>query len=171
MTVVLVEGLSDGVAIEAAAERCGLDLRRLGVDVVPMGGATNVGHFVERHRRNGGDARLTALCDAGEASLFARALDRFFVCDQDLEDELIRALGLERVEAIIEGEGDLGSLRTLQQMPFHRGRSRAEQLHRFMGVRSGRKRRYAQVLAAALDEDTLPPPICDLLTFVARRPE
>jgi hypothetical protein len=31
----------------------------------------------------------------------------FFVCDEDLEDELIRALGPDAVEGIIESQGEL----------------------------------------------------------------
>jgi hypothetical protein len=34
----------------------------------------------------------------------------FFVCTLDLEDELIRALGIEAVERIIEAEGERWSL-------------------------------------------------------------
>jgi len=41
--VVLVEGMSDQAAVQTLAERSGRDLRRDGVFVVPMGGATNIG--------------------------------------------------------------------------------------------------------------------------------
>lgn len=46
-TVVLVEGFSDRCALEALAARGGRDLRHEGVSIVPMGGATNIGHFLE----------------------------------------------------------------------------------------------------------------------------
>ena len=39
------------------------------------------------------------------------------VCVVDLEDELIRALGVAGVEAVIAREGQLGSLRTLRRGP------------------------------------------------------
>ena len=45
--VVLVEGMSDQAAVETLAERSRRDLRGEGVFVVPMGGATNIGHFVD----------------------------------------------------------------------------------------------------------------------------
>jgi hypothetical protein len=41
----------------------------------------------------------------------------FFVCVDDLEDDLIRAVGAERVERIVEAEGQLGPFRTLQKQP------------------------------------------------------
>jgi hypothetical protein len=85
------------------------------------------------------------------------------VCDRDLEDELIRALGGAAVEAIIDQAGDLASLRRLQQMPAHRDRPHDHQLHRFMGVRSARKYRYARPLAEALPTDDIPRPLRDLL--------
>ena len=46
-TVVLVEGSSDQVALEALAERRGRELAAEGVAVVPMGGARNIRHFLE----------------------------------------------------------------------------------------------------------------------------
>ena len=173
-TAVLVEGLSDCFAVEAAAARLGVDLADAGAAVVPMGGATNIGHYLELFGPRGRDVRLTGLCDQGEESLFRRNLERagitphpgFFVCVRDLEDELIRALGPERVEAVIEREGDLASLRRLQQMPFHRNRSPLDHLHRFLGVRSGRKYRYAPLLVSELEASEVPRPLVDLLDAV-----
>lgn len=178
--VVLVEGLSDCFAVEAAARQSGRNLERERVAVVPMGGATNLGRFLEHFGPPGLHVRVAGLCDVAEAAFFNRALARagmteradsmapggFFVCVRDLEDELIRALGPRRVEAIIMQEGELTSLRTLQQMPFHRGGTIADQLHRFMGVRSGRKYRYAPLLVEALDSAELPRPLHDLLAYV-----
>lgn len=182
-TVVLVEGLSDSYALRAAAARSGRSLDEEGVAVVAMGGATNLGRFLARFGPSGENVRVAGLCDLGEAPYFGRALERaglttgadraamascgFFVCERDLEDELIRALGPGRVEAIIEQEGELESLRRLQQMPFHRDRPIADQLRRFMGSRAGRKHRYAPLLVDALDDLEMPRPLRDLLAFVA----
>jgi len=90
----------------------------------------------------------------------------FFVCVRDLEDELIRALGVAAVEAVIDRAGDLPSLRRLQQTPFHRDRSLEQQLHRFMGARSGRKYLYARALVQSLALDTTPRPLGALLDHV-----
>ena len=179
--VVLVEGISDWFAVDAAAALGGRDLGSEGVVVVPMGGATNLGHFVAHFGPAGVDTRLAGLCDLGEEELFGRTLERagvtegadraamaaagFFVCERDLEDELIRGLGAAGVEEVIEREGELESLRRLQQMPFHRGRNVEDHLHRFMGARSGRKYRYAPLLVRALGAD-LPAPLRDVLAGV-----
>src|ERR671926_89488 len=62
--VVLVEGISDRVALEALAERRGRDLAAEGVSIVPMGGAQAIGRFLEHF--SGLDVALAGLCDAGE---------------------------------------------------------------------------------------------------------
>lgn len=181
-TVVLVEGASDQRAVEALAARSGRDLAAEGVAVVPMGGATNIGHFLARFGPAGADLRLAGLCDAREERGFRRALERaglgvgltrtdlerlgFFVCEADLEDELIRALGAAAVEQVIAEQGELAALRTLENQPAHRARTRAEQLHRFLGTRSGRKITYARLLVAALDPSRIPPPLERLLAAV-----
>ena len=172
--VVLVEGLSDHFAVATVASKLGRDLHEDGIAIVPMGGATNIGRFLAVFGPRGRNLRIAGLCDAAEAGYFARALERagidgrvgsarVFVCDRDLEDELIRALGGSAVEAIIERAGELSKLRSLQQMPAHRDRPRDEHLHRFMGVRSARKYRYAQLLAEALPVDDIPRPLRTLV--------
>ena len=74
--VVLVEGLSDRAAVEALATGRGRDLRAEGVSTVPMGGATNLGHFLDLLGPRGRDVRLAGLCDAAEAPGFRRSLQR-----------------------------------------------------------------------------------------------
>jgi hypothetical protein len=90
----------------------------------------------------------------------------FFVCDADLEDELIRALGGAAVERVIEEQGELASLRILQSEPAHRARSQVQQLHRFLGTRSGRKIQYARLLVEALTRTDVPPPLEGLLAAI-----
>ena len=182
--VVLVEGVSDQVALEALAERRGRDLAAEGVAVVPLGGATNIGSFLERFGPAGLDVTLAGLCDAGEEAHFRRGLrlagfgsnlDRaemealgFYVCDVDLEDELIRALGATRVEDVVAAQGELGSFRILQKQPAQQGRSTEAQLRRFMGSRGGRKIRYARLLVDALDLGRVPRPLEGVLARVGR---
>jgi hypothetical protein len=169
-TVVLVEGDSDRVAVETLARRFGRDLTADGVRVVATGGATNVGGFL-RGIEHG--VAVAALCDAREEGLVRRAFERagvdpsaVHVCDADLEDELIRALGTSGVERVVALAGDLASLRTFQAQPAQRGRTTDAQLRRFMGTRSGRKRRYARLLVEALDPGRVPRPLADLLAGV-----
>jgi hypothetical protein len=47
----------------------------------------------------------------------------FFVCDTDVEDELIRAIGTADVVQLIDTAGDLGAFQALQQQPSY-GRRR-----------------------------------------------
>jgi hypothetical protein len=153
--VVLVEGDSDRVAIETLARRLGLE----GIAVVPIGGAHAIGRYVDQFE----GAPVVGLCDAGEAPIFRRALEHVFVCDEDLEDELIRALGIERVQEVLAENGDLGSFRTLQKQAVWRDRPVRDQLRRFMGSGARRKIRYAALLVEALELDRVPAPLLDAL--------
>jgi Overcoming lysogenization defect protein-like, TOPRIM domain len=178
--VILVEGESDRGALEALAARLGRDLAAEGVEVVPMGGATNLGRYVERFGPAGADLELAGLCDAREEPGWARTLERaglgsgltrtglerlgFFVCVRDLEDELIRALGVPSVEAILAKQEDLDAFRTFQRQPPWRDRPPTEQLRRFLGTFSGRKIRSAPGLVDALDDERIPPPLLGVLS-------
>ena len=180
--VILVEGLSDQSALQTLAARYGRNLGEEAVFVVPMGGATNIGHFLDRFGPAGFGVRLAGLCDEAEEDAFRRGVERaglgqrltreglevlgFYVCVADLEDELIRSLGVAVVEQLIEAEGELGPFRTFCRQPAQRGRTRAQQLRRFMGTRSGRKIRYGQVLAGALDLRRVPRPLAGVLSRV-----
>src|SRR5215211_544443 len=129
--MVLVEGVSDQVALETIAERRGRDLAAEGVGVVPMGGARSIGRYLERYGPGGLGLELAGLCDAGEEGEVRLGLERaglrvghgragleavgFYVCVADLEDELIRCLGAATVEGIIATQGELRSFRTLQR--------------------------------------------------------
>jgi hypothetical protein len=162
---ILVEGWSDQSALEALARRRGRDLRGEGVVVVPIGGATNVDRFVRALGPSGLGLQLAGLCDAGEAAGIRRSLARagfgtdtiaLFICDADLEDELIRALGPMAVERVLDTQGDLPSFRRFQEQPAQRSRDEHAQLRRFMGTRSGRKVRYGALLVDALDLERVP---------------
>ncbi|MFH8447777.1 TOPRIM nucleotidyl transferase/hydrolase domain-containing protein [Streptomyces fungicidicus] len=169
-TVVLLEGLSDAAAVGALAAGRGRDLPAEGVCVMPMGGAMNVGHFARVLGPPGLDLRLTGLCDERERGFYARGLERagagraeFFVCAADLEDELIRALGVTRVEELVRAEGDLRPLRTFLSQPAQRDRTAQQQLRRFLGTKKGRKIHYGRVLVEALRPERVPAPLEDLL--------
>jgi hypothetical protein len=181
--VILVEGRSDQAALEALAGRHGRALDAEGIAVTAMGGATNIERFVDRFGPRGLGVRLAGLCDAAEEGYFRRALEQaglgsglsrpamealgFFVCIADLEDELIRAVGADAVERVIEEQGDLRSFRVFQKQPAQQGRSPQQQLRRFMGTRSGRKSQYARLLVGALDLDRVPRPLDQVLAHAA----
>jgi OLD-like protein len=170
--VVLVEGISDRVALETLAERRGRDLEAEGISVLPIGGAQAVGRFLTELGPQGRNLRLAGLCDEGEERDFRRGLERaglgspvtrtemerlgFYVCVADLEDELIRALGAAAVEQILDEQRELRSFRTYQKQPAHQLRRHEEQLHGFMW---NRKIRYARLLVDALDLTRVPRPL------------
>jgi hypothetical protein len=178
--VVLVEGISDQLALEALAERRGRNLAAEGVTIVPMGGAQAVGRFVDRFGPRGLDVRLAGLCDAAEERFFRRALERaglgsdltrtkmeafgFYVCVADLEEELIRALGAAAMEEVIDAHGELGSFRTLQKQPAWRGRAPEAQLHRWLGSQS--RKTSIGSLVRALAPDRVPRPLDQVLAHV-----
>jgi len=173
--VVLVEGISDQIAVETLAVRRGRDLGAEGVVVVPAGGAHAIARYLTRFGPAGAGLRLAGLCDLAEETVVRRGLAAagigsprtradmerlgFYVCVEDLEDELIRAIGAGRVEALIDSQGDLGSFRSLQRQPQWRGQLTEAQLRRFLGSGARRKLRYARLLAAAVDLDRLPHPL------------
>jgi Predicted ATP-dependent endonuclease of the OLD family len=173
--VILVEGVSDQLALEALARRRGRNLGAEGISIVPMGGATNIRRFLDVYGPQGLDARLAGLFDAGEEGDFMRALERaglgsdltradleclgFYACQADLEEELIRALGAAAVERVIEAQDELISLRSLQNQPAWRGRNVEAQLRRFFGSKGSRKGRFGALLVEALDLAQVPRPL------------
>jgi hypothetical protein len=179
--VVLVEGISDQIALETAAVARGRDLDAERVVIVPIGGAHAIARFLARWGPLGAGLRLAGLCDLREEEVFRRGLVAahvgsphtrdemeqigFYVCVDDLEDELIRAVGVPEVEALLESQGDLGSFRSLQSQPAWRGREPAAQMRRFLGAGSRRKLRYARLLIEeAVGREALPRPLDSLLT-------
>ncbi len=180
--VVLVEGNSDRVALHALAQRGGRDLAAEGIEVVAMGGITNTRAFALRYGPRGLGVPLAGLYDSPEedkvrhglatagveAALRADALPGlgFYQCSVDLEDELIRALGVAAVEGVIEAAGETRSLRLLAGMPAQREWTREAVLRRFLGSRSGRKARYAALLVDALEPARVPAPLAAVLARV-----
>jgi hypothetical protein len=170
--LVVVEGPSDQAALETLARRRGIDVAGAHIRLVQLGGAHRIGTFLDDV---GDGARLAGLCDAGEEPVFRRALERaglgrdltrarmeqlgFYVCVEDLEDELIRALGADAVEDVIRAGGDIRRFRALQQMPAWRDATTEAQLRRFLGVGAGHKIRYARLLVDALDLEGVPRPL------------
>jgi hypothetical protein len=179
--VILVEGASDRRALEALAARRERVLTADGVTVVAMGGAGNIGRFLDRFGPRGSDVALAGLYDTAEEAAVRRGLERagfgslrprraleplgFYACIEDLEDELIRALGADRVMGLVEERGELGPFRTLQKQPEWRGQPLDQQLRRFLG-NSNRKIDYAPLLVEALDLSKVPRPLDAVLAHV-----
>ncbi len=177
---VLVEGASDRAAVEALAARRGLDLSACGAVVVSIGGAGGAHRAITAAVAAG--VGVCGLYDVAEQRFVASALVRaglatsggraelaalgFHACERDLEDELVRALGVEATLGAVGALGDLDRFRTFSSQPEWRGRAVADRLHRFLGTTAGRKERYGHALALAAPAE--PPPIRALLDDVAR---
>jgi hypothetical protein len=182
LAVVLVEGISDQLALKALAARRGLNLDAAGVAIAPMGGSKNIRSFLDRFGPHGLNMRLAGLCDAAEEGDFQRALEKaglgsnltrlemerlgFYVCVADLEDELIRSLGPAAVERVIDAKGELEPFRSFQNQPAWRERPHEAQLRRFFGTHGGRKIESAALLVDALDLDRVPRPLDRVLAHV-----
>ena len=113
-TIVLVEGVTDELALTLAARRSGRDLETEGVSVVPLNGVHAISRFLRRLAAEEPRANLAGLYDEGEEEAIRAALERagygpslersgleragFFACSADLEDELVRAAGARAQE-------------------------------------------------------------------------
>jgi len=173
-TIVLVEGDSDVAAVETLAARFHRS-RSDGLQVLSAQGVTNYRRLLTRVRVDHPHRRVVGLYDEPEEHVVRRALEfslvgrprnrgeieqlGFFACVADLEDEFIRALGVDHVEHLVDTQGELPAFRILQQQPGQRGRPVAQQLRRFMGTKSMRKIRYGHLLAAAIDLHECPEPL------------
>jgi hypothetical protein len=170
--LVLVEGISDQTALETAAACRGRDLSAERVVIVPIGGAHAIDRFLTRLAPG---VRVAGLCDLLEEDLFRRgfaarpdlSLLGSFVCVNDLEEELIRAVGTAEVEALFAAQGDLRSFRTFRKQLAWRNREPEAQTYRFIRSSSQRNLRYARLLVeAAARRDALPRPLDMLLNAV-----
>jgi hypothetical protein len=177
--VIIVEGVSDRDALAALAVRQERDLVGDGVHILPIGGSKNIGRALSVLD---GDREIAGLCDEGEEGDYRRGLERagfgavasraalearrFFVCEPDLEGELIRALRLADVEDVLAERGELDAFRTFQRQPAWRARPADEQVRRFLGTHSGRKIGAAPALVRALDLDRVPRPLDAVLASV-----
>ena len=152
------------------------------MQLVDLGGVTNVRRGLRRAPADRPDAVVLGPCDADELRFVERALAEIgfavrdasdlpayglFVCPADPEDELVRALGPTRTIEVIDRLGLGPMLAAQQQQPAWHDRPVAEQLHRFCGVASGRKELLAGALAHALRPDEVPESLAHLLDRIA----
>lgn len=184
-TVVLVEGRSDSLALRALARRRGQPLDAPGLSLVDLDGITNLRRMLMvlrgAHEADAG-VRVLGLYDGAEAAYVGRVLhdaglldgdDRdpaevgFFGCERDLEEEVIRAAGVELVLDSLAARGELGRFRVFQGQPAQRPRSIEEQLHRFACTAAGRKARFAADVIDLVPLERAPVPPLRLLDAIA----
>jgi hypothetical protein len=181
-TIVLVEGITDELALTLAARRLGRDLETEGVSVVPINGAHAIGRFLRQLAADEPDARLAGLYDEGEEDVIRGAMERagyapnldrsqlervgFFACVADLEDELIRAAGETNLSRLIELEGDAQPWHSFRHQHAWHGRPVDQQFRRFIRSVSERNSRYVRAIVETLEISRLPRPLRLLLDYV-----
>ena len=181
-TIVLVEGVTDELALTVAARRSGRDLKAEGVSVVPINGAHAIGRFLRRVAAEEPGANLAGLYDEKEEEVVRAALERagygpnldrgrlekvgFFACIADLEDELIRAASESILLRLIELEGDAQPWHTFRNQRAWNGRPVDQQFRRFIRSVSERNSRYIRAIVETIDPSRLPRPLRLLLDYV-----
>lgn len=113
--VVLVEGASDRILIERAAELLNKDLDRLGVSLMEMDGSGDAKYIRALFGPSGFNIPARVLIDEDAVAKTAQAFDVIdvsddealeaagvFVSHRDLEDEYVAAIGAERLWTLIE---------------------------------------------------------------------
>ena len=177
--VILVEGQSDKYALEAVAAKKKRNLDADGATIVAMRGAGGIGTFLSLLGPNGLKVKLAGLCDANEESKWAQALelhgmgaklDRaamatlgFEVCDRDLEEVLIAAVGEVKTLAIIDAQGDKAEFETFAQQPTQKTKPVPQQLHDFLHRRNIT---YAPLMVDAIDAAKIPPALEHVINAV-----
>ena len=174
-TVILLEGHSDLLAIRVLARALDVDLDARGISLLSLDGAGSVVHYLSLFGPAGLGLTLRGLCDADHEETWRTRLqdagievtDRaamnavgFQVADADLEEELIGALGTQRVSELIEKENADQAFANFTQQGAIARLSLAEQQHDFLHKQSVR---WAPVLADDLSVEDIPQPIRDLL--------
>jgi OLD-like protein len=154
--VIAVEGASDQLVLQMIARRLGRDLVADGIRIQAIGGAHAIRRFVAEL---GSDVRVRGLCDENEQHLFRRVLDDVHVCVPDLEGELIRTLGVDRVLELVDAQ----AFALMRRQPAHRKTPVEQALHRWLRSSSTRFHRYLPVLVEALELDRLPAPLAEVL--------
>ena len=176
--VILVEGLSDRLALLTLARRRGRNLDSEQTSVVALHGAGTIGSFLKLLGPNGLKLKLSGLCDVNEEGDWIKKLEQngfgssltrttlvslgFFVSVRDLEDELVRAVGNVKVETVIDAQGEAATLKTFAAQPDKKGKPVNEVLRLFLQSRD-RKVRYAPLLVEALDMGKVPQVLDDVL--------
>jgi hypothetical protein len=179
--VVLVEGRSDVAAVTALLATAGIASSGR-IRLVDMGGVTNIRRHLEVFTDPDRARRVLGMCDADEERVVARALGGagvpvggreamsrygFHVCDADLEDELIRTVGPEKVSDILTGLGLARRFDRFTRQLAWRDADLHSRLHRFAGIASGRKVQMARAMAAAIPWVDLRPPLRDLVVQIS----
>jgi predicted ATPase len=177
-SIIIVEGFSDLLAVRRSADVTGRNLDGAGVSVLSLDGAGTIKHYLRLFGPQGLDLDLHGLCDEdAEADWIAKLTDAgiavatrtdleghgFYVCDPDLEFELVAALGSTGVKQVVAEHGAEGTYNSFANQSSNSGKSEIEVQVAFF---KRDKVRWAPLLSDALKPTSVPSPIADLLGSV-----
>jgi ABC-type cobalamin/Fe3+-siderophores transport system ATPase subunit len=178
---IFVEGTSDRLVLLALARKQGRNFDAEAVSIVVLHGSGQLKTHLKILGPAGLDVNLGGLCDAHDEEAWRNALedahigsdlDRqgaeeigFFVCDPDLEGELIAAVGEGVVEELIDAEGETAAWEAFRAQPDSQGQGKADLLRAFIHKRK-RVMRYSPLIVNRLDETDVPAPIRGVLEHV-----
>lgn len=112
--VVVVEGISDRIILECLADITGRNLDRLGVSLIEAGGCGDMGPLHKLFGADGFQVPMSQLIDADAEASVAKQLGveisdlpgrSVWVSRSDLEDEYVRALGVDTVWSALQSSG------------------------------------------------------------------
>lgn len=112
--ILLVEGVADRIIVEAAARVRGLNVDRLGISILDIGGAEKFKHVNKLLGADGFGLDLMGLVDKAESGSWVNGLkvkprkvniERVFVCATDLEAEYVNAMTGPVAAAALVAEG------------------------------------------------------------------
>lgn len=176
--IMFVEGPSDRLAILSLAKKNNLSLDSLGVSVIALNGAGILAWFLKLFGPAGFQLPVCGICDLDHASQWSKVLENsglgknlsrsdmekigFFVCDRDMEDELVRALGDAVVLQAIDENGDIKDWNLFCQQSNNKVLAQPAQIRAFLAAK--RKVLYAPILVSKLST-TVPRPLKEVLDF------
>lgn len=173
--VVLVEGYSDRVAILHLATRLNRNLDAEGVAIVSMDGGSGLGTYMRLYGTTGLQLSMSGICDEDKEAKWISELQKagypvtdrlslqaagFEVCVKDLEHEMVKTLGITQAQSVIANEGESSAFAAFQKQPAQAAWPIDEQLRRFF---QRDKVRWAVPLVEALDLNTIPGPLNDVI--------
>jgi putative ATP-dependent endonuclease of the OLD family len=176
--VVLVEGYSDRLALLTLARRKERDLDAEGTTVLSLEGGSGVGAFISLLGPNGLRLAVSGFCDSDKESKWIGALAAagakvtnrvelnalgFFVCERDLEDELVKALGVSSAQSLIAKEGEAKAFQKFVTQPAYASMTTEDQLRKFF---QKDKVRWTPLLVEALDLSTFKGALGDAISHV-----
>lgn len=107
--IIAVEGPSDRMVLEEAAEKMGRHLERDGIEILEAGGCTEMQHVLDIFGENGFGLKVNILIDEDDGRNLEKLANRLevtvdnlaeksvFVSRKDLEDEYVSAIGADRL--------------------------------------------------------------------------